>query len=738
MESTPEPPNFVAFRRQNWLGPVGRNKIADAVAEKLAFSPAEYQLDCAGRILKGQDVICLAATGEGKTALVYLPLMVQANTIGLLVAPTNSLEADMVAGFRAKGLTAVAINSETLAEAAMEKRDLWDEAMQGLYRILLISPETTKTTKFDCLINNNFIRPRLSQFTVDEVHLVDEWGAEFRQAYSDLGTLRARLPDHCTFVALSATVEPGQQLKRIISSLGFREGHYHLEKRDCERHNVNLTIRVFQHSSTGFQFRDLDWLIPLDLKSASEILKTILYTDTIELGHRIVVYLRQLLPPSLRHLSHILIRHMHSLRCPECKKDVLEALHESGDERSTAIFVSTNVLGQGLDVPDVQRMVTVPCAATLAELLQRLGRVLRNRQPGGEAIMYVRHTEIAAVKEYLKSDDLDSRLLEAIDPPEPEAPPPTKRRKMTTSKKPSVKKRSSKATAPTKGPSKSKDLAMQLVLAAHIRRRCLIRQINVIYGNPGANVDCGRCSVCIPDIAPSARPLSTDLPPIDPALPPAVIKKVRTPKGKPTIAELDDVAAKIEAGFIDIYISAPPRSSFIFLSPRCILPAPTIKLITTNFLDVTTKEVLAVRLKSWKYWDEFSSSLWDVVDQCRKELALFLVKKQALQLQKRRDGAERGRQLKVRKALAAVGLDGVTKVHLTVRPKVVPSVPPPPLDGTSVEGTRNRKHGLSETQAKKSMGRVSKKMKETIKENDVPPQSSNSIIGRRSSRLNRT
>ncbi|KAJ7577408.1 hypothetical protein C8J56DRAFT_1113466 [Mycena floridula] len=118
MESTPEPPNFVAFCRQNWLGPVGRNKIADAVAEKLAFSPAEYQLDCAGRILKGQDVICLAATGEGKTALVYLPLMVQANTIGLLVAPTNSLEADMVAGFHAKGLTAVAINSETLACSA--------------------------------------------------------------------------------------------------------------------------------------------------------------------------------------------------------------------------------------------------------------------------------------------------------------------------------------------------------------------------------------------------------------------------------------------------------------------------------------------------------------------------------------------------------------------------------------------------------------------------------------------
>jgi superfamily II DNA helicase RecQ len=94
-----------------------------------------------------------------------------------------------------KGVSAQAINAETLAAATLEGRDIWAEAKTGKYQILLFSPETTASDEFDDLINDECARPRIGYFVVDEIHLVYEWGPEFRPVYTMLATMRARLPD---------------------------------------------------------------------------------------------------------------------------------------------------------------------------------------------------------------------------------------------------------------------------------------------------------------------------------------------------------------------------------------------------------------------------------------------------------------------------------------------------------------------------------------------------------------
>ena len=57
------------------------------------------------------------------------------------------------------------------------------------------------------------VRCRLGELTVDEVHLLDEWGAEFRVAYQEILTPCARIPGHAAIVALSATFDPGRQIR---------------------------------------------------------------------------------------------------------------------------------------------------------------------------------------------------------------------------------------------------------------------------------------------------------------------------------------------------------------------------------------------------------------------------------------------------------------------------------------------------------------------------------------------
>lgn len=55
----------------DWSSPVGIDQIRRTVQPAVGFEPDPYQLQCAARILMGQDVFCISATGDGKSSLIY-------------------------------------------------------------------------------------------------------------------------------------------------------------------------------------------------------------------------------------------------------------------------------------------------------------------------------------------------------------------------------------------------------------------------------------------------------------------------------------------------------------------------------------------------------------------------------------------------------------------------------------------------------------------------------------------
>jgi hypothetical protein len=83
-------------REFDWTTPDGIQKVRDLVRPKLPFDPAPFQLACSAHILNGTDVFCVAATGEGKSALIYIPIIAWKDTITLVIQPTHFLEIDMV------------------------------------------------------------------------------------------------------------------------------------------------------------------------------------------------------------------------------------------------------------------------------------------------------------------------------------------------------------------------------------------------------------------------------------------------------------------------------------------------------------------------------------------------------------------------------------------------------------------------------------------------------------------
>ncbi|KAL6300084.1 P-loop containing nucleoside triphosphate hydrolase protein [Sparassis latifolia] len=399
----------------DWTSPQGLDKLKHVVTPSLNYEPREFQLYDSACILSGRDVFCITATGDGKSALIYIPVLARKDMIVIVIEPTNFLESDLASNLTTRGLTSAVINADSLTQALRAGRDLWKEARDCQFQVLTFSPETLRTAAFDKLIQDRRFRSRWGVLVTDESHKVDEWGADFRTAYSDIWSLRSRGPEHLVFVALSASVEPGRQMTSILRSLGFRDGYYYLDKRDCERRNVDFIFRTIQYPSSGHEFRDLDWMIPEDMTKASDVEKQVLYCDTIEQGHRVACYLRSLLPPALKPVGHIIVRHMHSMNCPECKREGFAALYKCGSERQGAIFVATAVLEVGIDIPGLRRIVSYAGNQSASAWIQEGGRSAREPNTTGEAIFYIKKSDIDAALAYVKAEPLDERLLRERD-----------------------------------------------------------------------------------------------------------------------------------------------------------------------------------------------------------------------------------------------------------------------------------------------------------------------------------
>lgn len=61
----------------DWTSPEGLEKIRTMVRPYLGYDPKDFQLYNSARILNGQDVICITATGDGKSTLIYIPALVK-------------------------------------------------------------------------------------------------------------------------------------------------------------------------------------------------------------------------------------------------------------------------------------------------------------------------------------------------------------------------------------------------------------------------------------------------------------------------------------------------------------------------------------------------------------------------------------------------------------------------------------------------------------------------------------
>lgn len=243
----------------------------------------------------------------------------------------------------ARGIRTIALHEDAHHAAGVEGRNLYMEIADLLWDLIFITPEGLLAKAFNGLLANPTFLKALGFIFVDEMHLVDEWGGEWRKAYRDVGLLRTRLPSRITWGAWSATLV-GDARERVRASLGFIAGDHEDIHLPCDRVNIIHTPRFYQGPISGTTFPDVAYLVPCHAKVPADIDQVLIYCETIEFATRMLTYLESLLPQDMPGREWVVMPY-HSLISPSRRQEVMDSF--GGRCR---LMIATLCVGNGLDV----------------------------------------------------------------------------------------------------------------------------------------------------------------------------------------------------------------------------------------------------------------------------------------------------------------------------------------------------------------------------------------------------
>ncbi len=276
-----------------------------------------------------------------------------------------------------RGLTALAINEDTLREAFYEKRDLFDELASGEgIRVGVMSPQMLRGPRMSRFLGSIEQQQAVRWMMVDEAHLTCEEADGWRAAYAAIRYMRARLPETTVWAAFTGTSTPAEA-QQIARNLGYKPGAFVNARYSIDIPNIKYVLRFMAYPHSGPQFYDLAFLIPPSMTSPADIPRTFVFCETIDLGSRVMAFLDSLIPQGVAGRDNI-IKPYNSLVAPE---DRQAFIRDIADGTTLRIGICTDTCTFGLDVPCIRRTVVYGLCADFNTEKQRLCRAGRDGLP---------------------------------------------------------------------------------------------------------------------------------------------------------------------------------------------------------------------------------------------------------------------------------------------------------------------------------------------------------------------
>lgn len=294
----------------------------------------------------------------------------------------HSIQAKVLENY---GIKVLVINQKTTQAAHAQNRTIWKEAL-GNVDVLILSPEQLEGRNFSQLLTHESFLARVWVIGVDEIHLLDSWGASFRESFRQIGFVLARMPPSTVLIGVTATLVAGAPFTRVINFLGLEHLPYHKIHRSNIRKNLRLITQTLSMGITGLRFPNLDWLLQLPGRP-----KTLIFVKTIPLGDKIRTYLANCSQGSEEE-KIIRFRTYSSLSCEDDNAETQRLMHLEGNS-STQFIIATDALIVGVDFRNVKYCVVIDANQSLNDFMQKIGRIGcdPHQVPDAEGILL--HTE---------------------------------------------------------------------------------------------------------------------------------------------------------------------------------------------------------------------------------------------------------------------------------------------------------------------------------------------------------
>ncbi|CUA67133.1 ATP-dependent DNA helicase RecQ [Escherichia coli K-12] [Rhizoctonia solani] len=301
-------------------------------------------------MLAGHDTLTIAGTGSGKTLPFVMPAFVLEKAIIFILAPLNYIQEQQVKDFESMGLSAVCVNQNTNWKAV--RKDI----LRGKYQVVISSPKAfLDVDKLRGVLLSEELADYRKFIIVDEAHVIQTWGNEFRVAYSRVGDLRAAL--HGVPFSAATAIATEEIKNAIITSL-------HL---------------VYRMTGSAKSYKEITHLFP----DPANIKKTIIFVDRVEPAKYLVQELCQYL--KLTGNDKYRVRAYFANRAESGKENAAEAFQAGQCD----ILVTTEAPTMGCDFPEVELVIQYTAPDSIVTHCQRTGRGARRPNIRCRAIMMI-------------------------------------------------------------------------------------------------------------------------------------------------------------------------------------------------------------------------------------------------------------------------------------------------------------------------------------------------------------